>query len=298
MAAKAFLEQYMECMDALPLDLQRLVSQYWELDSRTKHLVTEARSIQTESEKVMSSSVANGDKHQWLLRLQRVMLALREVGNEKLEITSQMLDTAEGYSQQLMLTEKEVDSCRTRDELTGTRASSTISHSHKNSSSSIPAVLEFNEKKKTERNQKRSRTHEKKEEEIPPAAIRENKKEGGSTSVANITTSSSSLSTPMKPQKKKVKVKKRSSGIKEQSLPVVVSGVPTPDFTTEPIDPDEPTYCLCNQVSFGEMIGCDNDECLIEWFHFQCVGLTSKPKGKWYCPQCQPERSKHKSGKT
>ena len=56
-------------------------------------LVTEARSIQTESEKVMSSSVANGDKHQWLLRLQRVMLALREVGNEKLEITSQMLDT-------------------------------------------------------------------------------------------------------------------------------------------------------------------------------------------------------------
>ena len=46
----------------------------------------------------------------------------------------------------------------------------------------------------------------------------------------------------------------------KQSLPVVVSGVPTPDFTTEPTDPDEPTYCLCNQVSFGEMIGCDNDE--------------------------------------
>ena len=57
-------------------------------------------------------------------------------------------------------------------------------------------------------NQKCSCTHEKNEEEIPPAAIRENKKEGGSTSVANITTSSSSLSTPLKPQKKKVKVKK------------------------------------------------------------------------------------------
>ena len=35
--------------------------------------------------------------------------------------------------------------------------------------------------------------------------------------------------------------------------------IPTPDFSTEPIDPDEPTYCLCQQVSFGEMIGCDND---------------------------------------
>lgn len=25
-----------------------------------------------------------------------------------------------------------------------------------------------------------------------------------------------------------------------------------------PVDPNEPTYCFCNQVSFGEMIGCDN----------------------------------------
>ena len=25
-----------------------------------------------------------------------------------------------------------------------------------------------------------------------------------------------------------------------------------------PIDPNEPTYCLCNRVSFGEMVACDN----------------------------------------
>lgn len=52
------------------------------------------------------------------------------------------------------------------------------------------------------------------------------------------------------------------------------------------VDPNEPTYCLCMQVSFGEMIGCDNSDCAIEWFHFSCVGLTKKPKGKWYCPNC------------
>ncbi|KAK3238098.1 hypothetical protein CYMTET_51869 [Cymbomonas tetramitiformis] len=28
-----------------------------------------------------------------------------------------------------------------------------------------------------------------------------------------------------------------------------------------PIDPNEPTYCMCNRVSFGEMIACDNPEC-------------------------------------
>lgn len=27
----------------------------------------------------------------------------------------------------------------------------------------------------------------------------------------------------------------------------------------ETIDPSEPRYCICNRVSFGEMIGCDND---------------------------------------
>ncbi|XP_027199134.2 inhibitor of growth protein 1-like [Dermatophagoides pteronyssinus] len=56
-------------------------------------------------------------------------------------------------------------------------------------------------------------------------------------------------------------------------------------------DPNEPTYCLCEQVSYGEMICCDNAQCSIEWFHFVCVNLTTKPKGKWYCPQCRGERS-------
>ena len=56
------------------------------------------------------------------------------------------------------------------------------------------------------------------------------------------------------------------------------------------IDPDEPTYCLCDQVSYGDMIGCDNDLCPIEWFHFNCVQLTSKPKGKWYCPKCRGDK--------
>ena len=55
-----------------------------------------------------------------------------------------------------------------------------------------------------------------------------------------------------------------------------------------PVDPNEPTYCLCGQVSYGEMIGCDNQDCPIEWFHFGCMDLHTKPKGKWYCPKCQP----------
>ncbi|CAG5134331.1 unnamed protein product [Candidula unifasciata] len=57
------------------------------------------------------------------------------------------------------------------------------------------------------------------------------------------------------------------------------------------IDPNEPTYCSCSNVSYGEMIGCDNEKCVIEWYHFGCVGLRSKPKGKWYCPDCRGDKS-------
>lgn len=66
----------------------------------------------------------------------------------------------------------------------------------------------------------------------------------------------------------------------------------TTDGLDMPVDPNEPTYCLCNQVSYGDMVGCDNSECPIEWFHFSCVGLTSSPRGKWYCPRCIKDKKK------
>ena len=65
-----------------------------------------------------------------------------------------------------------------------------------------------------------------------------------------------------------------------------------PGIETMPVDPDESRYCYCGQVSFGEMIACDNDFCDLEWFHYDCVGLSSPPKGKWYCRECLTLRKK------
>lgn len=45
------------------------------------------------------------------------------------------------------------------------------------------------------------------------------------------------------------------------------------------IDGDEPRYCYCNNVSYGEMVACDADGCKREWFHLECVGLKVAPKG-------------------
>ncbi|KAL3457613.1 hypothetical protein BJX64DRAFT_268656 [Aspergillus heterothallicus] len=61
----------------------------------------------------------------------------------------------------------------------------------------------------------------------------------------------------------------------------------------------EPRYCYCNEISFGEMVACDNDACPREWFHLSCVGLT-KPPGrnvKWYCNECKENMRRSRSGR-
>ncbi|XP_077509180.1 inhibitor of growth protein 5 [Amblyomma americanum] len=93
-----------------------------------------------------------------------------------------------------------------------------------------------------------------------------------------------------KPSRKKLKGQVSQSA--EVPLLQSISISHPSDVLDMPVDPNEPTYCLCHQVSYGEMIGCDNPDCPIEWFHFTCVGLTSKPKGKWFCPKCSSERKK------
>ena len=77
----------------------------------------------------------------------------------------------------------------------------------------------------------------------------------------------------------------------------------------EEIDADEARYCYCGDVSYGDMVACENemvsphylwlqnrfgrlltlDQCEREWFHFGCVGLKEPPgrRVKWFCPDCK-----------
>ncbi|PGH11658.1 hypothetical protein AJ80_07025 [Polytolypa hystricis UAMH7299] len=54
-------------------------------------------------------------------------------------------------------------------------------------------------------------------------------------------------------------------------------------------DESEQRYCYCNQVSFGDMVACDMENCPREWFHLSCVGLSKPPSksAKWYCNECK-----------
>lgn len=80
----------------------------------------------------------------------------------------------------------------------------------------------------------------------------------------------------------------RSSG---RSRPVKTSGNSGRD------EQDEQRYCFCNNVSYGDMIGCDDDDCEREWFHLGCVGLSKPPQGTWYCDACLERRSQQARNK-
>ncbi|KAF4336010.1 Inhibitor of growth 1 [Fusarium beomiforme] len=112
------------------------------------------------------------------------------------------------------------------------------------------------------------------------------------------------------PPKKKARTKKDKGSVEVEMEDV--------DDDGNPIDPDEPKYCLCNRVSFGTMIACENSDvsdssatnpylsssaarskqadmkltnqqCKQEWFHLECVDLKEVPARttKWYCPECR-----------
>lgn len=46
------------------------------------------------------------------------------------------------------------------------------------------------------------------------------------------------------------------------------------DVLDMPVDPNEPTYCLCHQVSYGEMIGCDNTDVSLAASHYRSYSAS------------------------
>ncbi|KAJ5679494.1 Zinc finger PHD-finger [Penicillium macrosclerotiorum] len=85
--------------------------------------------------------------------------------------------------------------------------------------------------------------------------------------------------------------------------PLVQAAIPSDEESIHEGDDEdeegEPRYCYCNEISFGEMVACDNDACPREWFHLSCVGLT-KPPGKnvkWYCNECKQNMRPGRNGR-
>ena len=67
------------------------------------------------------------------------------------------------------------------------------------------------------------------------------------------------------------------------------SGSSLVDTVQEEASPEnsEPErWCYCGGEEEGEMICCDDERCKIQWYHFDCIGISEAPRGTWYCPKC------------
>ncbi|XP_045042655.2 inhibitor of growth protein 1 [Desmodus rotundus] len=189
--------------------------------------------------------------------IQRALIRSQELGDEKIQIVSQMVELVENRTRQV---DSHVELFEAHQEVNDTTGHSGKAGQDKSKNETITQAEKPNNKRS-----RRQRNNENRE-----------------NAANNHDHDDITSGTPKEKKAKASKKKKRSKAKAEREA----------SPADLPIDPNEPTYCLCNQVSYGEMIGCDNDECPIEWFHFSCVGLNHKPKGKWYCPKCRGENEK------
>lgn len=77
-------------------------------------------------------------------------------------------------------------------------------------------------------------------------------KSGGWLQVKMKSPSVSPISSPVSP------TNSVASAVAETLTDVGAEVVQSPEVLDMPVDPNEPIYCLCAQVSYGKMIGCDN----------------------------------------
>ncbi|KAI4805796.1 hypothetical protein KUCAC02_010393 [Chaenocephalus aceratus] len=277
-----YVEEYLDLVESLPFDLQRSVSLMKEIDARYQDVLKELDDAYERYRRESDSL----QRRKLQLSIQRALIRSQELGDEKIQIAGQMVELVENRTRQidwhseLLLSSQEVPETPVPVPASvTTTAASTVSSSSSSSATVPPGKTSHHDKKRDELTPssagvdkaggKRSRRQKNGDNRESYGALDQPEDVGvGASREKRAKTSS--------------KKKKRSKGKSERE-------VSPPDL---PIDPDEPTYCLCEQVSYGEMIGCDNDECPIEWFHFSCVGLHHKPKGKWYCPKCRGENEK------
>jgi hypothetical protein len=95
-------------------------------------------------------------------------------------------------------------------------------------------------------------------------------------------------------RRKSAPKKKAASSSKPHTPTTTTAGMATLSLAgqvdEEEPDPSEPRYCVCDDISWGTMIACDNEaSCEKEWFHLSCIGLDDLPprRTKWYCPDCR-----------
>ncbi|GLV37862.1 Inhibitor of growth family member 5 [Carabus blaptoides fortunei] len=261
-----YLEHYLDSLEHLPIELQRNFTLMRDLDARAQNLMKNIDQLADDYLRNIKSLSAE-DKKEQLNKIQNLFNKAKEYGDDKVQLAIQTYELVDKHIRRL-----DSDLARFESEIQD-KALSSRNQDESNSTKK-------GRKKMKEKGEKKKRSGNSSEEDSGGTGRSKKKQKKGAGALGNAGSTASSGS---------------AAGVGVDSVAGLpgLAGIAHPsDVLDMPVDPNEPTYCLCHQVSYGEMIGCDNPDCPIEWFHFACVGLTTKPKGKWYCPKCTADRKK------
>lgn len=129
-------------------------------------------------------------------------------------------------------------------------------------------------------------------DDIQPAKTKKRRNNNGTTTVStsssNNNNSSANSTAAQRRNKKRVNTTAANNGVTGSNTTAVNAVNASNKYQNRPKinEYGEALYCYCNQVAYGEMVGCDGENCQLEWFHLPCIGLETLPKGKWYCDDC------------
>ncbi|XP_050302674.1 inhibitor of growth protein 5 isoform X3 [Anthonomus grandis grandis] len=269
MTSALYLEHYLDSLEHLPNELQRNFTLMSDLDKRAQGLMKNIDALADEYLRNIKSLSGDEQKEQ-LDKIQNMFNKAKELGDDKVQLAIQTYELVDKHIRRL-----DNDLARFESEIQDKALNSR--------NIDEPSVGKKGRKKiKDGKTDKKKRSGNSSEEDSSGTVRGQKKKrqKGGGSDKGTGASSGAKVS----------------AGEVAEAVAAVLpglAGIAHPsDVLDMPVDPNEPTYCLCHQVSYGEMIGCDNPDCPIEWFHFACVQLTTKPKGKWYCPKCIQDRKK------
>ncbi|XP_025192588.1 inhibitor of growth protein 2-like isoform X1 [Melanaphis sacchari] len=296
--ALEYYNDYIDCTQNLPLDVQRHVTQMRECDLEYQEMMSKIKELTDNFNGSMSSLHSE--------KLTKLLITGLNLGDKKVQTVQNISDLVDDKVRRLEIGRKYLTSAKepdapkpsikekldsgncSKERCLPSTSTSSVSKELKKRNTDNDSNESNNDAKLAKR-PRRNRADEPDYKEISDDVMAMSVLQHSNTPLPRATATAqvqSQVTLKKVTQKTETKTKKKGKYKKQQK-----DNSPSLDDDDEiAVDPDEPTYCLCDQISYGEMICCDNDLCPIEWFHFSCVSLSTKPKGKWFCPKCRGDR--------
>lgn len=264
-AVEHYINNYSTTLNNFPPEAQKRTSRYYDFDSRHTQVLNK---LEIFSKKAKKFTSADGQ------RMKQMLLNAIDLADRKVEISDHLIHLVEDGVFKLNMHFKNIE---------------------------MAQACQIKSSKKCSKNPKRMLKWVPNYKEI----------DSDSNDMLNVNNSNEHLIIKTKTSNKKFQLKENENNKFQTSETIFTDTKQNVQYKTEDKNPKtrnskkkkmaessdsdsdiQPSYCICEDISYGNMVCCDNDLCPIEWFHFNCVSLSRKPKGKWYCPKCRGTSSK------